>query len=332
MPARERRLILRSLFTPGSVKWCSLKTDTARLVYLILVVNADDNGRVECGWREVAALAPLWKVKQNEIIGTVRDLEGVGLIRKYGVDKYGNFLGWSEKSISKLEDPGEVAARYGFCVNSLPCRYQLAPNSVATRSYVAADFLISEATRKYIVKWCCVINGFVESQSSKEVKWENEPITKAAESGPKIAYSSLHTNNTYKEEKSATVCDSKSGEQAFAEARRKYRRIVGKNLGTLGARSREWNGFVESVGAEMALAAIELWARESKDYLKTFPNPLALFLKNKATHVDDVTIERERAVNPEEKDGDDSSDVTVEDIRPPGYVPPKKERVQRCSK
>ena len=297
MPARERRYILRSLFSPGSVKFWSLKTDAARLIYLAMIVHADDEGRVECGWRQVAAMAPRWKIKQNAIIGAVKDLEGVGLIRKYGVDKYGAFLGWSERSILPTEDPNSLASRYGFApsfaphvaTNSLPTRSEVATESLPCRSIVAGD-------KTPVFKWCCIINGFTQSQSGKEVKWESDPIP-APPDGFQLHEKSPLLSKLSKEDRKIESLFGDAG-RTFADAKRRFRRIVGRNFGSLGQREREWSGFVASVGAEMALAALELWAKENKDWLKEeCKNPLTNFLKNKSDMVEAVEIERERAAS-----------------------------------
>lgn len=320
MPARERRYVLRSLFTPGSVKFWNLKTDAARLIYLAMIVNADDEGRVECGWRDIAAMAPLWRTKQNTIIGAVKDLEGVGLIRKYGVDRYGTFLGWSSRSLLPTEDPVSVASRYGFAVNSLPTRSGVATGSLQGRPMVADE-------KTPVCKWCCIINGFTQSQSGKEVKWENTPIP-APSGGLAIK---LPKDFTYIHKKEHTSKESvpSDPESVFREAHRRFRRIVGKNLGSLGSRSGQWSGLVAKEGSEIILEAIELWAREEKKFLsETKYHRLGIFFNNSAKLIENARIERERQADPEEKSADgfveDTTTPTVEDIRPPDYAPLKR--------
>lgn len=311
MPARERRYILRSIFTPGSVKFWNLKTDAARLIYLAMIVNADDDGRVECGWREVSAMAPLWQVKQNVIIGAVKDLEGVGLIRKYGVDKYGTFLGWSQRSIAPTEDPVSMASRYGLAPTSLPHRSHVATESLPCRPIVADE-------KTVVYKWCCIINGFTQSQSGKEVKWQSEPIPAPPEGSINLFHKQeklpLVSKEVSKQETSFS-----SGE-CFKEARRVFRRIVGANFGALGTRDSEWAGFVAKYGKEKVLAALQLWATENKEWLKNeCKYPLTNFLKNREEAIEAVDIEHERVSSESEED----TSPSVSDIRPSedGLVP-----------
>src|ERR1700722_11934766 len=65
MPARERRYILRSLFSPGSAKFWKLKTNEARLIFIAMIVNADDEGIIECDHHSIKALMPRWQVSVN---------------------------------------------------------------------------------------------------------------------------------------------------------------------------------------------------------------------------------------------------------------------------
>jgi hypothetical protein len=61
-------------------------------------------------------------------------------------------------------------------------------------------------------------------------------------------------------------------------------------------------------------AAVGIWARENAEFLGTARFPLAHFLKNSEEYVEAAKL---RPLDPEE----DDNEVTLEDIRPPGYVP-----------
>lgn len=86
MPARERRYILRSLFSPGSHKFWRLKSDCARLVYLALLVHADDKGVVECDHQAVMSMTPRSQWTARERSAAVQALVKSGLGATYRQD------------------------------------------------------------------------------------------------------------------------------------------------------------------------------------------------------------------------------------------------------
>ena len=101
---------------------------------------------------------------------------------------------------------------------------------------------------------------------------------------------------------------SKSPEDAFIEARKKFRRITGKNLGALGPRAREWAGLIEREGAERVVEALCLCAKEKKTFLSTSDFPLAYFLKNCKEWLEAVEIDREaKTTTADEVDEDELS-------------------------
>ena len=65
MPARERRYILRSLFSPGSAKFWKLRSQDARLIFIAMLLNADDDGRIECDFASIKSLMPRWELAIN---------------------------------------------------------------------------------------------------------------------------------------------------------------------------------------------------------------------------------------------------------------------------
>jgi len=112
---------------------------------------------------------------------------------------------------------------------------------------------------------------------------------------------------------SAPVCVSKSAEEVYAEARKKFRRITGKNLGSLGQRAREWAGLVEREGTERVVEALCICAREKKDFMSKSDFPLAYFLKNFKEWLEAVDVERERSAAP---DPEADNSPSPEDIKP----------------
>ena len=65
----------------------------------------------------------------------------------------------------------------------------------------------------------------------------------------------------------------------FQQAKRVYRRFVGKSLGSLGPRAGEWKSLVDAHG-ESVLTALEIWAQEGGKGLRNVNWPMAVFLKN----------------------------------------------------
>ena len=65
----------------------------------------------------------------------------------------------------------------------------------------------------------------------------------------------------------------------FGQAKRVYRRYVGKSMGSLGPRASQWQDLVTQHG-ELVLSAVEIWAQEGGKGLRNVNWPLAVFLKN----------------------------------------------------
>ena len=89
--ASERRYILRSLFTPGSRRFNSLKSDQARLIYLALIANANDEGVVECDIESVTWMIPglisrwssLGQDTRKVVSSSIQALGKVELIKRF---------------------------------------------------------------------------------------------------------------------------------------------------------------------------------------------------------------------------------------------------------
>lgn len=249
MPTRERRYILRSLFSPGSVKFWKLKTDCARLVYLALLVHADDNGVVECDHESVNAIAPRnqWSVRERS--GAVQALVRSGLGTTY------------------------------------------------------------RETGKLYMK----INGFEQSQSGQVVRWER--LENQQPPNPSI-HSPLLTNLDSKLERQVGkegFCDSEKpdAEKVLLEARRIFRRIIGRSIGSPGQRESEWSGLVAKEGREVVLAAIEIWARENRDFLKRPGYSFGHFMKNKSEWIEAAKTVPEPEGPKEEESEAESADPNL---------------------
>lgn len=98
MAVREKRHILRSLFTPGSVKFWRLKNDRHRLLYIAMIANADDEGRLEADAESLESIVPRAKLDDKTIQEAVRDLSKRKLVRfyRYQGKKYAEIHGFEE--------------------------------------------------------------------------------------------------------------------------------------------------------------------------------------------------------------------------------------------
>lgn len=119
MPVREKRAVLRSLFSPGSKKYWNLKTEHARLLFLVLLTNADDFGRLEGAPEDVKSLIPRANWTLDEITTYVADLKRCELIQHFKVEKE-----W----YIEVVDFWENQDKHG--VNQYPSKFPASPNGV----------------------------------------------------------------------------------------------------------------------------------------------------------------------------------------------------------
>jgi|ERR1700683_440222 len=97
MQSRDRRSIKRSLMLPGSRKYWNLENDTQRLLYIVLILSADDAGRLEGTPEDVKTYAPRsqWSIKT--IKKSLKALEKNELIVRY--DGYIQIAGFVENQL-----------------------------------------------------------------------------------------------------------------------------------------------------------------------------------------------------------------------------------------
>jgi hypothetical protein len=157
-----------------------------------------------------------------------------------------------------------------------------------------------------LARYDCVTGFVPETERERD-----ENGTDAARERPEF----VHQRKGKEIKEKETVSCSESAGSVFEKARKLYRRIIGKSIGSLGRREHEWQGLVAKHGADVVLVALELCAREKKDFLKGMDFPLQFFLKNSAEWIEAAQIERERAASPEkESDEPKETMVTAEDI------------------
>lgn len=92
----------------------------------------------------------------------------------------------------------------------------------------------------------------------------------------------------------ATATTATSPEEAFSQAKRIYRRYVGKTFGSLGPRGSQWADLVRKHGEDV-VTAVGLWAQESGKSLRNVGWPLAVFLKNSEEYLEAVRMQRDDA-------------------------------------
>ncbi len=83
----NRRMIAKNISL--SEKFADLATDTARMLYLMMMPHTDDYGRFDASPRTFkATVCPLLKVRVEKIQAALDDLARVGLIFLYEVDSH----------------------------------------------------------------------------------------------------------------------------------------------------------------------------------------------------------------------------------------------------
>lgn len=86
MSVRDSRTIEKSLLSPGSRKLFKLKCDQARLLFIGLVLVADDFGRLEGDPEDLTATFSRMNMSIETSSDHIKDLIRVGLINQYKVD------------------------------------------------------------------------------------------------------------------------------------------------------------------------------------------------------------------------------------------------------
>lgn len=249
MAIREKRHIHRSLMTPGSRKFWNLRQDRSRIVYLGLILNADDTGILEGAAEDVLALFPRSKWKLAQVREYLKDIKAQGLIRQF--DKAGakyieilEFVtkqDWHGVSRDIPSDPAAIAADGGR--NS---RNGLPQKIAAIAAMPQKSHVVGSSSSSYITK------------NQLPLQTNSEP-----------------TND-------------QDADSAFLRAKKRYRDYVGKSFGTLASRRADWARFVKDNGADRAVEAVEKWAREGGRGFRDFRYPLAVFLSDKDERIADL--------------------------------------------
>ena len=109
-----------------------------------------------------------------------------------------------------------------------------------------------------------------------------------------------------------------SATELYGQAKRVYRRYVGKSLGSLGPRAGQWQELVSQHG-DAVLAAVELWAQEGGKGLRNVNWPLAVFLKNAEEFIEAVksttaeTAQQENELNSAARAAEEGRRLAIEE-------------------
>ena len=112
--------------------------------------------------------------------------------------------------------------------------------------------------------------------------------------------------NTYTKEGTATTATSgQSASDSFKQAKRIFRRYVGKSIGSLGNRGQQWQEMNDSHGSDKLLAAVEIWAQELGKGGRNLNWPLAVFFANADEFLEAALIQKDESI----KEHDNSAEI-----------------------
>jgi hypothetical protein len=264
MAVRKSRDVLRSLYTPGSKKYWKLKTESARVIFIALVVNADDLGRLEGGAEDVKSLVPRSTYKATDVEKDLKDMVVVGLIQRYkvGSDWYIEVVDfvdnqqWAQVSErkSKLPEPPKKH----------PDRAPTAPTST--------DLQCSEST------------GGKNGPLHHDVDVDDD------------AKQHQHHAAAGKESSKETS----DPDEVLEICKKAFHSIIGgrPKFGTLSSKYEStWKQICRDYPASVIKRAVQLWASEVKSRVSKLSYPLAVFLsahedwlKDAAESIDNETV------------------------------------------
>ena len=101
--------------------------------------------------------------------------------------------------------------------------------------------------------------------------------------------------NTYT--KKGTTTGGQSAADSFKQAKRIFRRYVGKSIGSLGNRGQQWQEMNDSHGSDKLLSAVEIWAQELGKGGRNLNWPLAVFFANADEFLEAAFIQKTETVS-----------------------------------
>ena len=255
MAIREKRSVARSLFSPGSRKFWKGICDQSRLLFIALIVNSDDEGRLEGEPDDIIATVPKMSLDEKAATKLLKELAKNELISWYDVD------GLKYIQINKFD---EFQSWNGIMRDS--SKYPADPNSPKTVAQNGRSPLVAMVAEKP-----------EKSATTAEVRDFNlKEFT-----SPNLS-SSLSGQS-----------DGLDSRSAFSDAKKIFRRYVGTSFGSLGNRAYQWDGLIKQHGSDLVLAAMEIYARELGKGGRNLGYPLAHFLKNVSEFIEAAQVKTE---------------------------------------
>ena len=255
MAIREKRSVARSLFSPGSRKFWKGICDQSRLLFIALIVNSDDEGRLEGEPDDIIATVPKMSLDEKAATKLLKELAKSELISWYDVD------GLKYIQINKFD---EFQSWNGIMRD--PSKYPADPNSPKTVAQ----------------------NGRSQSVAMVAEKPEKSATTAEVRDFNLKEYTSPNLSSSVSGQSEGL--DSRS---AFSDAKKIFRRYVGTSFGSLGNRAYQWDGLIKKHGSDLVLAAMEIYARELGKGGRNLGYPLAHFLKNVSEFIEAAQVKTE---------------------------------------
>ena len=206
MAVRDRREIKRSLFTgPGSEKfWEKTRADRSRLLYLGLICNADDEGKLEGSPSAVKAVLSRANWSLQEIEASLKELAKAKLVIQYRANG---------KQYLYIVDFVESQSWHGIAERRSKIANPATIKSVAEENQVDCP-------------------GTPAPKTHEPHKDYPYPYTYPKETYPKP--SGVETGTAAKSSRS--LDNGMGPDEAYRMAKRAYRLVVGKSIGSIGNR------------------------------------------------------------------------------------------------
>ena len=282
MAVRDGRRILKSLFSPGSKCFYRLKNDTERLYYIGLVLWADDYGRLEGTKEDVKAIFPKSTLSEKQTEEILKSLARVGLIDRYKVN------GETYIEIVKFEESQTWHGVQREDSKILP--NPKAKPATITRGIPQQPSLETPSTMP---------------KTHEPHKDYPYPYTYPKETYPKP--SGVETGTAA--ESSRNLDNGMGPDEAYRLAKRAYRLVVGKSIGSIGNRGGQWGGLVEAHGGDAVVRAVQIWADEIGKDGKHLRWPLAVFLKNAEEFIETAKDEGEQQAKEKQESARESEEI-----------------------
>ena len=294
MAVRDKRSVSRSLFVPGSRKFWGLKTDQARLLYLAILVGADDEGRLEGSDADVQAILPRckWSLAQfGQYIGNIRRS---GLIARYKVKGH-HYI--------QVTNFSEHQSWQGLSRD--PSRIPIPDGTISASTATSGS---EQAQQENASTASAPENG--RTNPERKPLWKKGKPSNPNPAG--VGKLLSHISESVKEK--TTTGDP---QETWKEMRSKYRRKVGKSLGAWKPKGGQFMGLLEKNGYDMVMRGFELWLENStKSWLRTVGWPFAMFISQAPDFIEEAEDERDSpAADGEVRPEDDPGHVSDEGKR-----------------